>query len=994
MEFKKGNTRNSKYFLVAAYLVISTKMYVFQADTSVQCFMISHMQKTKPDLIQRQQAANRSVELVNISCSLMKSIGNDETEIGKKFSEIELDFLDTVEIQATLNGFESVNCSWKHRDAISGCITDKSRTTFSFMIIEADKKQAGQYLLLFQTPNSSFLVEFRVQVLTYPMKPLLRVYERKDGYSLIVQCTSEGYPPPSIDWLSDDTPDDKCAKSDDKTQTVDYSGMVVKNISGSQIHKEMKWCCACNRLGMECSRLIDLGQLLERFESEPRVFLKVGDPFLFRCSDYNNFPIIRSDHTEKKLHFIEEHYGKKKIRYIAFQSVAMEDSGLYTCLLSGNKSRSLMLSVVEKGFLNFSKIIRQNEITPPNSICLNVTVFAFPPIQCKWMYNKELFSCNVQEPAYETRRTFIFCHHHNIPGTYVFLGGNQEFKVREQLDLYVKATPHISLAFETDGKVACIGESYPEPALTWLECPEELNCSGETSWKKINDNGIASVTDGQIFGHKKVSNLLDLNSLSKKHWIRCCAQNDYGSFCQNVGQANLPQKSEKTLYYATVGVGVPVVILLLCFMYYNGKRKPKYENQMQMIQFIGPSDNEYIYIDFRNIEYDTKWEFPRENLKLGKELGAGAFGKVVAANAFGIFKPGESLQVAVKMLKDKYQPSEKDAIMAELKMLTQIGNHENIVNLLGACTVSGPVYLIFQYCQNGDLLNYLRSNRDKFQKTLAIVLTQNSLSLYHNIQQDHILSNGNFQHDGSYIPMHPINMVKTLEGERETLLNTSNFEDCKTFHGCDYKNVKIYQERELQVLTFEDLLSFSHQVAKGMEFLTSKNCIHRDLAARNVLVTHGKTAKIADFGLARDIMNDSNYVVKGNARLPVKWMPPESLFEGMYTFQSDVWSYGILLWEIFSLGVNPYPGIQVDQNFYKLIQNGFKMDQPFYATERIYTMMKSCWALEARKRPGFSHIVSFMESELMEAEEELYHNSRCRNNQSFVAKAHQKSPSL
>uniref|UniRef100_A0A3Q3KPJ4 Protein kinase domain-containing protein n=1 Tax=Monopterus albus TaxID=43700 RepID=A0A3Q3KPJ4_MONAL len=147
-------------------------------------------------------------------------------------------------------------------------------------------------------------------------------------------------------------------------------------------------------------------------------------------------------------------------------------------------------------------------------------------------------------------------------------------------------------------------------------------------------------------------------------------------------------------------------------------------------------------------------------------------------------------------------------------------------------------------------------------------------------------------------------------------------------------------------------------------------CIHRDLAARNVLVAEGRLVKIGDFGLARDIDNDSNYVVRGNVRLPVKWMAPESIFEGMYTIKSDVWAYGILLWEIFSLGsVTPYPGIKVDHIFYSMIERGFKMECPCYATLSVYHIMCKCWALNSSDRPSFSKLVSFMCDELQREEE-------------------------
>uniref|UniRef100_A0A3B4WVT8 Protein kinase domain-containing protein n=1 Tax=Seriola lalandi dorsalis TaxID=1841481 RepID=A0A3B4WVT8_SERLL len=133
-------------------------------------------------------------------------------------------------------------------------------------------------------------------------------------------------------------------------------------------------------------------------------------------------------------------------------------------------------------------------------------------------------------------------------------------------------------------------------------------------------------------------------------------------------------------------------------------------------------------------------------------------------------------------------------------------------------------------------------------------------------------------------------------------------------------------------------------------------CIHRDVAARNVLLTDRRVAKICDFGLARDIRNDDSYIVQGNARLPVKWMAPESIFQCVYTVQSDVWSYGVLLWEIFSLGKSPYPNVAVDTNFYKMIMDGGHMARPDFAPAEMYQLMTLCWSLEPTDRPTFKTI--------------------------------------
>ncbi|XP_029025018.1 fibroblast growth factor receptor 1b [Betta splendens] len=294
------------------------------------------------------------------------------------------------------------------------------------------------------------------------------------------------------------------------------------------------------------------------------------------------------------------------------------------------------------------------------------------------------------------------------------------------------------------------------------------------------------------------------------------------------------------------------------------------------------------------LPYDPVWELPRDRLTLGKPLGEGCFGQVVLAEAVGVDrnKPTAVTQVAVKMLKADAAEKDLSDLISEMEMMKTIGKHKNIINLLGACTQDGPLYVVVEYASQGNLREYLRARRPA---------------------------------------------------------------------GLDY--CSSLRQPPPEGVSAKQLVSAAYQVARGMAYLASKKCVHRDLAARNVLVTDHDVMKIADFGLARDVHFMDYYKKTTNGRLPVKWMAPEALFDRISTHQSDVWSFGVLLWEIFTLGGSPYPGVPVEELF-KLLKEGHRMEKPSACTQQLYLMMRDCWKAVPSQRPTFQQLVDDLDRTL------------------------------
>ncbi|KAG7329168.1 hypothetical protein KOW79_007342 [Hemibagrus wyckioides] len=471
--------------------------------------------------------------------------------------------------------------------------------------------------------------------------------------------------------------------------------------------------------------------------------------------------------------------------------------------------------------------------------------------------------------------------------------------------------------------LTCLAYGVPPPLITWYKDKIPIT---EGQGVTLKDNGVL---------------IIQRVKKEDEGMYECQASNTEGAVTSSavitvLGDEGKPN-IEVIILVCTGAAATFLWIMLILFI--RKLRKPSSADlKTGYLSIIMDPDQIPLNEQWDRLPYDSnKWEFPRDRLRLGKTLGHGAFGKVVEASAFGIDKLSTCKTVAVKMLKGGATNSECRALMSELKILIHIGHHLNVVNLLGACTKQGgPLMIIVEYCKYGNLSNYLRGKRGDF----VVYKSQDGKAT---------------------LPSSGCELSELLKRRLESVASTgssasSGFIEDKSY--CDSEEEEEESEDLYKrVLTLEDLICYSFQVAKGMEFLASRKCIHRDLAARNILLSENNVVKICDFGLARDVYKDPDYVRKGDARLPLKWMAPEAIFDKIYTTQSDVWSFGVLMWEIFSLGASPYPGVQIDEEFCCRLKEGTRMRAPEYASSEIYQTMLDCWHGEPLQRPTFTELV-------------------------------------
>ncbi|CAB3997544.1 vascular endothelial growth factor receptor 2-like [Paramuricea clavata] len=605
--------------------------------------------------------------------------------------------------------------------------------------------------------------------------------------------------------------------------------------------------------------------------------------------------------------------GEIQHETLSLKSLSAQDMGIYMCKIffieySASMLANIKLKVPLKPDIQI--LNEENNFHPKEGkgFSLSYNVSSYPVSDIKWWRSEDGKEYELITQCLATKTCEVHGGKENITKTsfeiddlrfpqdnffYKCNASNDYGKDSEtfQLEVYVK--PEISMQtiyrFKEGMIINCSlkRSNPPEVKFTWYSC-NTPNC-GEKS-QNLSEKSF-----------------LRLDSQPKSVMkYQCKVKNAAGSASEiievfkSAGNSSIPNPNSSDQRHTLILIVVPtglismIIVVVAGFVLYRRKKMYggfylfSYPPLPDYIKSINRNGN--IQEQLQQLPFIPEWEFPRERISFDSELGSGQFGIVWLAEAIGIsaFHPRDMLrereggrrfslfnrttkrnsyvfctevtQVAVKTMKENFDRNDLADLQSELKILIHVGENENIVNILGACTKgkSSNLWIIMEYCPNGNLREFLQNNQSRYS-----------------VEEE------SFDPDIS------------------------------------------------QVFGPRNIIYVAWQIAKGMTFLTSRKIIHRDLAARNILLGRGYVAKVSDFGLARDVHKHQQYLKTSTGLVPFKWMALESIRNSLFTEKSDVWSFGILLWEIFSLGETPYPDMYFNDVHQYLLQ-GKRMEPPIH----------------------------------------------------------------
>ncbi|XP_068408387.1 muscle, skeletal receptor tyrosine-protein kinase isoform X5 [Eschrichtius robustus] len=736
----------------------------------------------------------------------------------------------------------------------------------------------------------------KAPVITTPLETVDALVEEVATF----MCAVESYPQPEISW----TRNKILIKLFDTRYSIRENGQLLTILSVEDSDDGIYCCIANNGVGGAAESCGALQVKMKPKITRPPINVKIieGLKAVLPCTTMGNpkpsVSWIKGDSALRE----NSRTAVLESGSLRIHNVQKEDAGNYRCVAK-NSLGTAYSKLAKLEVEVFARILR-----PPESH--NVTFGSFVTLRCiatgipvptiTWIENGNAVSSGSIQESVKDRlidsRLQLFI---TKPGLYTCIATN---KHGEKFST-AKAAATISIA---EWREYCL-------AVKELFCAQEWLAVEEETPRGLHRSGIHLLS------------MPDCNKLPSMHWDpMACTRLPYLAFPPmtsskpSVDIPNVPSSSSSSFsvsptYSMTVIISImssfAIFVLLTITTLYCCRRRKQWKNKKRESAAVTlttlPSE---LLLDrlHPNPMYQRmplllnpkllSLEYPRNNIEYVRDIGEGAFGRVFQARAPGLLPYEPFTMVAVKMLKEEASADMQADFQREAALMAEFDN-PNIVKLLGVCAVGKPLCLLFEYMAYGDLNEFLRSMSPHPGRSLS-----------------------------------PSDLTRGAQASSPGP----------------------------PPLSCAEQLCIARQVAAGMAYLSERKFVHRDLATRNCLVGENMVVKIADFGLSRNIYSADYYKANENDAIPIRWMPPESIFYNRYTTESDVWAYGVVLWEIFSYGLQPYYGMAHEEVIY-YVRDGNVLSCPENCPLELYNLMRLCWSELPADRPSFTSIHRILE---------------------------------